>query len=948
MNQVTYSKLIFSISLLLFPLVLKAQFYTTGNTPWFTKYHTIETKNYQLIFPAEIDSTAIEFASLLDTVAPFATKPYKVKQSKITVVMNNQSVVSNGFVVWAPKRMEIVTSAPQEDLTMPWLDELALHEYRHVAQLFSLNRGFTNIAGYFLGQIAVGGVSGISPLWFYEGDAVFNETVLSNTGRGRSGDFLKDYSSLERAGIRYSYDKAYMGSYKNYVPSYYHMGYQMIKHVNQYYGEDSWDKVMLNVAKRPFTVGSFNGGLKKTIDLNKVRLYEQAMDSLRQEVLCKEDVSPVQPGMFTSYKALAIQSSDTLYALRTSMEAIPEIIRIVGSDEKRIHQPGYVTSTGLALSKSYLAWTEVKYDPRWDKRSFNVVRLKDLNSGRVTTLEKKSRHYSPSFSKDGDKLVLVNQALDHRFSLCIYDIESRKQLLELFPPMPVQLKYPVFVDDSTLLVLGVERNGTSFWQVNSTTQQWEQLTQPVFYTLENPVVQNGVVYYQSDYDGTMNIYSMDLKTLDLHRLTNDINGAYYPAIDNEFNVIHYASYTINGFKLNSLKVPETEQGSQRDSITYATYPFIEKHAEAKEFNLSEIELTRKDYTIEPYHKLLHSFSTHSWLPFYADADDILEGSISEIPVYPGALLFLQNNLETVYGQLGYYYKEGYHHLQPKLTFAGLYPVITVSYDVMGSDYRDLYKQMSYSPFSHVGNYNLTVKASVPLGFQFNAWNLYAQPSAMYYRESYSFDPDYHLDSLPNTNKYAIATLNMFLYQKKSERDINPRWGYQIIAQYTKPVNVGDQVNPYYIVEYSDKWYFYSRFLVPSLFKHHSLQAKISLANFYHSSLFPRGGNQIKYRDVRNNIAFKLDYLFPFAYPEWSIGPLAYIKRFSLDVFYDHAVFKYKDSPYNFDSYLNSTGISLRTDVNFLRFYAPFAITNQFSYNIKQGFFYVGFGMSYSL
>ena len=939
MTNKLHTYLLFFLLLILTKTGL-SQFYTTGNTPWITKYHTLKTDAYQLIFPAESDSFAIRFAATLDTISSPTLRPYQVKQQRIPILMNNQSVLSNGFVVWAPKRMEIVTTAPQNNFTLPWSDELALHEYRHVAQLLSLNRGFTRIAGYPFGQIAVGGAAGILPLWFFEGDAVYNETVLSNAGRGRSGDFLKDFYSLERAGIRYSYDKAYMGSYKDYIPDYYHLGYHMVRHVNHYYGEETWDRVTLNVAKRSYTIVPFYRGLKKNIGMSKVELYQQTMDSLRKEITRDENTSTeTQHEMFTSYKALAIHAADTIYALKTSLDAIPEILRIVDSVETRIHLPGYVTSTRLAASKTHLAWTEVTYDPRWEKRSFNVVKLLDLNAGKVVPLKKKARHFSPSFSQKGDKIVVVQQALDHQFSICIFDIATREQLQELFPPVSLNLKYPVFIDDASLLVLGMDRNGTSFWMVDKSTNQWQQITEPVFDDMENPVVQNNKVYYQCDYDGTMNIYSMDLTTMSINRITNDINGAYYPAIGENNNVLFYSSYTINGFKINSAPIAEVELGVSIDKIQKAAYPFIEKHAEEKNFNLSEIELTTKNYIIEPYRKALGGIAPHSWLPFYADVDALLAGSISEIPVYPGGSLFIQNNLETVYGQVSYYYKQGYHHIQPKLTFAGLYPVITISYDVMGSDYQDLKEQITSSPFDHEGNYNLTVGASVPLSFQMNSWNLYIQPSAKYYRYSYAFNSQFSMDSLPNTSKYGIGLLDFYLYQKRSHRDIYPRWGWRVTAQYAEPIRNKVARNQSFL---------YSKFYVPSFVKHHSLGASVSYANVYRSSLFPRGLYDIKYNDVRTNVAFKFDYLFPFAYPEWSIGPLVYIKRFSLDIFYDHAVFKYKGSTYAFDSFMNTVGVSLRTDANFLRFYAPFAITNQFSYNIQQGYFYAGFGMSYSL
>ena len=50
------------------------------------------------------------------------------------------------------------------------------------------------------------------PNWFYEGDAVYNETILTNQGRGRLPLFINAYPSLWYAGKNYSWMKLRNGS----------------------------------------------------------------------------------------------------------------------------------------------------------------------------------------------------------------------------------------------------------------------------------------------------------------------------------------------------------------------------------------------------------------------------------------------------------------------------------------------------------------------------------------------------------------------------------------------------------------------------------------------------------------------------------------------------------------------------------------------------------------
>ena len=109
---------------------------------------------------------------------------------------------------------------------MDWNASLALHEYRHVVQYEMLRRGFAGKFMHFMyGDIGLGTKSLTTPDWFYEGDAVATETALSNSGRGRSPDFSKDLRAQLLDGKKYSYAKAVCGSYKNYVPNHYILGY---------------------------------------------------------------------------------------------------------------------------------------------------------------------------------------------------------------------------------------------------------------------------------------------------------------------------------------------------------------------------------------------------------------------------------------------------------------------------------------------------------------------------------------------------------------------------------------------------------------------------------------------------------------------------------------------------------------------------------------------------
>jgi hypothetical protein len=59
----------------------------------------------------------------------------------------------------------------------------------------------------------------------------------------------------------------------------------------------------------------------------------------------------------------------------------------------------------------------------------------------------------------------------------------------------------------------------------------------------------------------------------------------------------------------------------------------------------------------------------------------------------------------------------------------------------------------------------------------------------------------------------------------------------------------------------------------------------------------------------------IDYRFPIAYPDWELGPLAYIKRFKGGFFTDFENLGNGNG-------LRTCGLELRADMNLLRYYLP--------------------------
>ncbi|PKO95853.1 MAG: hypothetical protein CVU14_11325, partial [Bacteroidetes bacterium HGW-Bacteroidetes-9] len=183
-------RIFFIIVLALVSLAASGQYYDIGQSPASTKWEKLEAGNFSIIYPSTYYQKAKEAAYLFSVSGKSVAAGLDAKPKLTPIILHTQNAVSNAYSIWAPRRIEVLTTPPQELYAQPWMQQLALHEYRHIVQLSSLNQGFTKFLGYLFGQQAAVVSTGLFvPSWFIEGDAVATETALSYSGRGRVPSF---------------------------------------------------------------------------------------------------------------------------------------------------------------------------------------------------------------------------------------------------------------------------------------------------------------------------------------------------------------------------------------------------------------------------------------------------------------------------------------------------------------------------------------------------------------------------------------------------------------------------------------------------------------------------------------------------------------------------------------------------------------------------------------
>lgn len=897
------------------PLAISAQYFTIGTDPASVKWQRLKSEHFRIIFPAELDSSAQFVANAFEYQYSASTRGLESKPGKWPVILHNQSIESNAFTPYAPKRMEFLTTPPQDNYAQPWLDELVIHEFRHAVQYGSVNRGFTKALSYVFGQQVVAGVFGLfAPMWFIEGDATVQETVMSQSGRGRSPSFEKGLRAqfLEK-GI-YSYDKAYNGSFKDYTPNWYELGYLLVGYTRIHYGPDAWSPVMERVGKYPFMLVPFSTALHKQTGKGKSRLYEEICDSLQSDWKSQAEkitytpfqkISPSAGKNYTHYDEPVFLTDSLLVVDKMSIDDVNRymLIDFLGN-EKVLVTPGLgMLDDALSAASGKVCWAEQSRDPRWLLRSYGVLKIYDVSSGKQRQLTQQTKYFAPILSDDGSRILAVESPPDGRYALVILDASTGEVIYRITTPENYFFMQPNWSPDGKTIVSTVLGNQGKSLIIAEPATGWMRTIIPFGYQdIGEPVFYKQFILYRAPYSGTDNIYAADTLTGEIFQVTSTRFGASGPVVSPDGKRLVYSNYTSMGNELVWAALDQ-ESWLPLNMVEDHSIKLYEPLSKQMNFIFDPDSIPRVEHTSKPYRKGLNLFNFHSWAP--------LSINIDNTNVNPGVTLLSQNLLGTSFTTLGYEYnlneETGKYFL--KYSYEGLYPAfdLVTDYGLRRGVYRD---SINYK----YHELDLSGGVRIPLNWYVRSWFVGFQPYAGYTYKFLKMDPGPEL-KFPK-DRYNSLDYRFFFYaqSRQSSRDLIPRWGQVLQLNYRHMPFDSDSVNSIFAAQ--------SVFYFPGLFRHHGFRIYTGYQDrlkydYTYSDLivFPRGFSGIYGNRI---LSGSISYEFPIFYPDWHIGPVIYIKRLKAALFYDQA-WVYDTEPYQ--SY-NSVGADLTLDFHLFRLFAP--------------------------
>lgn len=914
-------------------------------------------------------------ANTLEHIYEPESQSMGVKPRKISVILQNQSARSNGFVSLIPRRSEFYTM-PSQDYnflgTNDWLDQLAVHEYRHVVQYQRVNTGFNRFLYYAFGPATLAAMASTSvPQWVWEGDAVATETAFTHSGRGRIPNFgLLLRTNLQEKRI-FNYNKQYLGSYKHNISDYYVLGYHMIGYLRKHTDDpDVLGKAMKRTSQVPFVPFMFSQSVKKIGGLSLPKLYSAtALDlqntwaeQMKNVTLTEfERINNRSSKAYTDYQYPQALSNGDILSLKHGIGDFYQLVLLRDGEEHRAFIPGVFNDAGmLSAVGSKVVWSEFGFDPRWQVKSYSLIKSYDVEKKEYKVVTHKTRYSGAALSPDGSKIVTVESETDYQISVVVIDGVTGSVIKKFKNPGNAFYSMARWSSNGEKIVmLKTQNNQRSVVALDFESGTETTLMQASEENIGHPVLHEKYLFFNSPVSGIDNIYAYDLERNVRLQVTSSKYGAYSPAISTDQKKIFYSEQSRDGFDIVSIPFEPTTWNIFRERKQPIEYHDVLQQQEGRPTLFDSIP--QHDFSSSRYSKISGIFNPYSWGAYFNSSFTQADIGISS-----------QDVLGTTSIKAGYLFdlneRTGAWHVGA--SYQGWYPIIDVDFkyakrsldegsvpflNVVAMDTSLIYKDVTFDWTEQTVEAGLRIPLITTRSKYYSAINLSNHVGYTHvtdFKNSVTtsrFIPVYIVDGEPAEdgpvrpffdyvgdgnliyNHLGFSAYRLF---KQSRRDINSKWGQSIDVDLFNTPYGGDYKGSLFSV--------YATLFFPGLFKHHSLwgygayqHTNVDVSStdylFRNNVPVPRGHSIYHFEKF---YSASVNYTLPVWYPDISIGPLLYVQRFRANAFFDYG-FGNKVIYYNIHNQTyTSVGGELRMDFNAMRYLPQLNIGFRYAYGLQ--------------
>ena len=848
-----------------------------GGNPSSIKWNQINTDTARIIFPAGLESAGERVAAIIHDLQRNHTATIGNRLRKLNIVLQNQTTISNAYVGLGPYRSEFYLFAPQNSFSLgalSWVDNLSIHEYRHAEQYSNFNIGLSKVASVIFGQQgqALANAAAV-PNWFFEGDAVFNETSLSTQGRGRLPNFFNAYKSLNLQAKKYSFMKLRNGSLRDYVPGHYELGYLLVAYGREKYGADFWKKVSQDAAAYKPLFYPWQGAVKKYAGIsykdfvsNALAFYNNQWNQEKTETFVY--LTPVEKNNVTDYKYPYLSADGWLIVLKRSYRHIPAFYKIFSDGtEKKIGVRDIANDDYFSFNNDKIVYNSYKADKRWGYREYSDIKIMDAATGATKKITSKERYFSPDISYSGEKIIAVEMRTNQMSNLIIVDLKG-ETLFRSKASRGIVYTYPKFSANDSFVYSPIrnEDGKMSLLKIDLSTGKETKLIPFLNRVIGFPTVQGDTVFFSSSYKGSDEIWAFIESKHQTYRVAAGSTGFYQAVYDNNKKRLITSEFTANGYRLASIN-SDSLRWLPIDNLENSLPDLYVAKALEQEDSSTLENIAVRNFPVSKYSKAFNLLNFHSLQPTYSDP---------EIAV----TLLGETVLNTLHTELSYTYNrnESSHRAGLTAIYGGWYiqPLAGINQTWNRNVFYNADTTFFYNEF------NANAGLRLPLNFS----------SGKQYRNltlSGTINNQQVKWSGIGKNLLRNQSFNFWQGQlqysgqiQKAAQQIYPRWSQTLLVRYRSILN------KFTANQLLASGYIY----LPGFHINHNIvlsvayQQRDTMRQYLFSNSFPfsRGYPGI---DFPRMWRFGSNYHFPLLYPDWGFGNIVYFKRIRANAFFDY-------------------------------------------------------------
>jgi hypothetical protein len=484
---------------------------------------------------------------------------------------------------------------------------------------------------------------------------------------------------------------------------------------------------------------------------------------------------------------------------------------------------------------------------------------------------------------------------------------------------------PSWSDDaSKIAAILMTKSGKSMVVIDVASGKISEFLKPGTVEIQNPVFYRNYILYNADYSGVDNIYAIDTTGKKISLVYSSVFGSSEAVfVDEKNSRIILTDYNSDGNRICSTSLDE-RNWTVFEPEKNIRHDFIDDIAAKEPLKFDYSKIGDSVFTTEKYSKLSHLFNFHSWGPLSVNADNT--------SIKPGITAMSQNILSSMFLSGGFEIatnRKSISNFFIDLNYRGWFPDIDLKFRTY------LLRNISFEDDNgvfhdrHVQQNNVSLSLSLPFSLSSGKYYRKIQPRVastfLNYNIIQSDDPNYTVNN--QTIETGLMFYNILI---NTAKDLQPRWG-----QY---INVNFVGTPFFKEEslgelYSAEMQLY----LPGVARHHGLGIYLAYQRNapelpYNNAIKTSSGYNPLDRDLYSCF---FNYAMPVAYPDANLSWLIYLKRVSVNPFYEYC----QGTTEGKNSFYNSVGMDILFTCHFFRIPIPVDIGMRAAYMINNRSFY---------